>query len=65
MFKFRNSLGAVSKTVVVAWLEILAALILMAAEFVKAGDFSTYAALILANGIVMLVLRHYTDSALA
>jgi hypothetical protein len=56
--------GKISKTVVVALLQILSALVLAVAEFVKVGDFSTYAILLFANGVIMLVLRNYTSTSL-
>jgi len=62
--KFYTSEGKLSKTVIVSLLQILSALILAIAEFVKVGDFSTYAVLLFANGVIMLVLRNYTESPL-
>jgi hypothetical protein len=56
--------GKISKTVVVGLLQILSALVIAVAEFVKVGDFSTYAILLFANGVIMLVLRNYTSTAL-
>lgn len=64
MLKIKNENGKYSRTVIIAGLQIASALILAVAEFMKNGDFSTYAFLLLANGVVMLVLRHLTDSAL-
>jgi hypothetical protein len=62
--KIYNENGKLSRTVVISLLQILSALILAVAEFVKSGDFSTYAILLFVNGVVMLVLRNLTDSAL-
>ena len=62
--KIYTSDGKISKTVVIGALQILSALIIAIAEFVRVGDFSTYAALLFGNGLIMIVLRHYTDSAL-
>jgi len=64
MFKIRKEDGSLSKTVIVGFLQILSALILAVAEFVKSGDFSTYAALVFANGVLMIVMRHLTNLAL-
>ena len=63
--KFFKKSGKVSKTIVTAWLQILSALLLAVAEFVNIGNFSTYAVILFANGVVMLVLRHFTSEPLS
>ncbi len=64
MFKIYKEDGKLSKTVIVGLLQILSALVLAVAEFVKSGDFSTYALLIFANGVLMIVMRHLTTNSL-
>ena len=62
---FKTASGKISKVVVISVLQILSAVILAAAEFIKNGDFSTYAILLFVNGLVMFVLRTYTTEPLA
>jgi hypothetical protein len=62
--KLYTSEGKISKTVVISWLQILSALILEIAALVNTGDYSYYALLLFFNGVVMLVLRHYTETPL-
>lgn len=60
MFKLYKASGSISKTIVVGWLEILAAVLVAGAEFAKTGDFSVPAILIFAQAVIMIYLRFQT-----
>lgn len=49
-----------SKTFWVGALQIVSALMLASAEFVRNGDFSPVAIILFGNGVVMIILRFLT-----
>jgi len=53
------------KTVIIGILEILAAVGLLVADFLQVGDFTAPAFVLLATGIIMIVLRFYTNTPIA
>jgi hypothetical protein len=65
MFNLYKKSGRISNTLVVGWLQILAAVLLAAAEFARTGDFSTPAILIFAQAVIMIYLRFQTTEPLA
>lgn len=52
--------GRISRTVAIGILQILSAVLLFAAEFVKNGDYSPVAIILGINGLVMIALRFAT-----
>ena len=64
MFTLRKASGTISKTVVVGWLEILAAVLIAGSEFARTGDFSVPAVLIFAQAVIMIDLRSITTEPL-
>ena len=62
--KLLTESGKISKTLIVGYLQILSAVLVAGAEFAKNGDFSTYAIILFANGVLLIVLRNLTTEPL-
>ncbi len=62
--KFFNEQGKLSKTIVLGIVQVLVSVLLAAATWIQAGDFSTASILVFVSGVLTIVLRHYTDSPL-
>ena len=62
--KFFNEEGKLSKTIILGVVQVLIAVLLAAATWIQAGDFSTASILVFVSGVLTIILRHYTNSPL-
>jgi len=61
MFVIRTNSGKVSKTLVVGWLEVVAAVAYAVYNFANAGDLSVPALFAIAQALVQIYLRFQTS----